>query len=135
MNAELTELSIEEVGLLFDSGQLSPVELTQAYLNRIDQINPRLNAFLTLLEDQALATARQMEGELQHGMRRGPLHGIPYALKDLFETQHVRTTMGSRFFTDYLPEGDAAVVENLTAAGAILLGKLNMHEIALGERV
>ncbi len=132
MDPGLTELSIEEAAALFDAGKLSPVELTQAYLQRIHEFNPQLNAFLTLLEDQALAAAHQAEGELRRGERRGPLHGIPYALKDLYETRQVRTTMGSRFFANNLPEKDAVVVERMSAAGAILLGKLNMHEIALG---
>jgi aspartyl-tRNA(Asn)/glutamyl-tRNA(Gln) amidotransferase subunit A len=128
----VTSLTIAEAARLLARGEISPVELTQAHLARIEQLNPRLNAYLTLTPELALQQARQAEGEMRQGAYKGPLHGIPLALKDLFETQGVRTTAGSSFFAEYVPEADAVVVQKLKSAGAVLLGKLNMHEIALG---
>ena len=124
--------TITQAAELLARGEISPVELVQAYLERIQWLEPQLNCFITLTPELALQQARQAEAELRAGERRGPLHGIPMALKDLFETAGVRTTAGSSFFTQQVPETDAAVVQRLRAAGAVLLGKLNMHEIALG---
>lgn len=129
---ELTSLYLHEAAELLKRREISPVELTQAHLQRIQQLDARLNSFLTVTPEIALQQARQAEDELQHGEYKGALHGIPLGLKDLFETQGVRTTAGSTFFSDYIPEADAAVVQKLKEAGAIILGKLNMHEIALG---
>jgi aspartyl-tRNA(Asn)/glutamyl-tRNA(Gln) amidotransferase subunit A len=129
---ELTDLDLIEVASAISAGEISPVELTQAYLKRIEIINPRLNCFLTVTAETALSAALQAEEEIRRGMYRGLLHGIPIALKDLYETRGIRTTAGSMFFADYVPEEDAFVVEKLQTAGAVLLGKLNMHEIALG---
>jgi aspartyl-tRNA(Asn)/glutamyl-tRNA(Gln) amidotransferase subunit A len=108
------------------------VELTRAHLERIERLNPQINCYLTVSAELALEQARQAEDEIAQGLRRGPLHGIPLALKDLFETAGVRTTAGSSFFSDHIPAQDAFVVEMLKKAGAVLLGKTNMHEIALG---
>jgi aspartyl-tRNA(Asn)/glutamyl-tRNA(Gln) amidotransferase subunit A len=91
-----------------------------------------LNCFITLTPEAALQSARQAEAEMLGGDYRGTLHGIPLALKDLYETRGVRTTAGSKFFVENIPQVDAAAVERLNTAGAVLLGKLNMHEIALG---
>ena len=132
MDDHLTSLTISEASGLLAARQVSPVELTQAHLRRIEQVNPRLNAFITLTPELALQQARQAEGEIRRGETKGALHGIPLALKDLFETQGVRTTAGSSFFAEHVPDTDALVVQKLKAAGAVLLGKLNMHEIALG---
>ena len=132
MDDHLTSLTISEAASLLAARQVSPVELTQAHLRRIEQVNPRLNAFITLTPELALQQARQAEGEIRRGETKGALHGIPLALKDLFETQGVRTTAGSSFFAEHVPDTDALVVQKLKAAGAVLLGKLNMHEIALG---
>ena len=132
MNVELTYLSIAQAAERIARGELSPVELTQAHLDRIARLDEHLNCFITLTPELALERARQAETEIQGGGWRGPLHGIPLALKDLYETAGVRTTAGSKFLADYVPETDATTVQRLKAAGAVLLGKLNLHEIALG---
>jgi len=129
---ELTQLYLHQAAELIRRRELSPVELTRAYLRRIERLNPRLNCFITLTAEMAEASARSAEADLQRGEYRGALHGIPIALKDLFETQGVLTSGGSTFFADYIPQRDAYVVQRLKAAGAVMLGKLNMHEIALG---
>ena len=129
---ELTSLNLHHASDLIKTRQISPVELTQAHLNRISQLDQRLNCFITLTPELALQQARQAEVEILQGNYRGALHGIPLALKDLYETQGIRTTAGSTFFADYIPEADAATVQMLKEAGCVLLGKLNMHEIALG---
>jgi aspartyl-tRNA(Asn)/glutamyl-tRNA(Gln) amidotransferase subunit A len=129
---ELTSLNIHEAAELLKHKEISPVELTQAHLERIQLLDQRLNSFITVTPELALEQARQAETEIQQGSYKGALHGIPLALKDLYETQGIRTTGGSTFFADYFPEADAAVVQRLKEAGAVLLGKLNMHEIALG---
>ena len=110
----------------------SPVELTQACLKRIERLNPQLNAFITVTGEQALADARALEAEQQKGKFRGPLHGVPIALKDNIDTAGVRTTAGSALFADRVPSEDAEVVRRLKAAGAVFLGKLNLHEFAAG---
>jgi aspartyl-tRNA(Asn)/glutamyl-tRNA(Gln) amidotransferase subunit A len=129
---ELTTLSIREAGELLRRKKVSPVELTRASLMRIEQLNPSLNAFITVTSDAALAQARTAEAEIQRGMWRGPLHGIPIALKDLFDTAGVKTTAGSALFKDRVPQEDAEVVRRLKTAGVVLLGKNNMHEFAYG---
>ena len=111
---------------------VSPVELTRACLDRIARLNPTLNAFITITAESALAEARQAESEISRGHWRGALHGIPLALKDLLDTAGVRTTAGSGLYKDRVPAEDAEVVRRLRAAGAVLLGKLNMHEFAYG---
>jgi len=108
------------------------VELTAACLERIAARNPSLNAFLTVTEELARNRARQADEELARGIDRGPLHGIPIALKDVFCTAGIRTTCGSKLFENHIPDCDAAVVEKLNEAGAVLLGKTGMHELALG---
>lgn len=129
---DLTELTLYEAADLIARREITPVELTQAHLTRIEQVEPKLNSFITLTAEAALQSARQAEETLRRGGYHGLLHGIPIALKDLFETQGVRTTAGSKIFADLVPETDGAVVKKLKAAGAVILGKLNMHEIALG---
>lgn len=129
---ELTVLTLSEARALLQNKQISPVELAQAHLDRIAALDGRLNCFITLNAEEALERARQAEEALQSGDPVGPLCGIPLGLKDLFETRGLRTTGGSTFFRDWIPERDAAVVEKLRAAGAVILGKQNMHEIALG---
>jgi aspartyl-tRNA(Asn)/glutamyl-tRNA(Gln) amidotransferase subunit A len=137
MNDELTNLSLEQAAGWIRQGELSPVELTQAHLDRIHRLDPRVNSYITITAEAALEQARQAEAELQRGESAagqplGLLHGIPLALKDLYETKGIRTTAGTTHFSDYIPQEDAAVVTKLKAAGAILLGKTNLHEIALG---
>ena len=129
---EIAYLDLHEAAALIRQKEVSPVQLTQACLARIDALNPVLNAFITVTAESALAQARQAEAEVQRGMWRGPLHGIPIALKDLIDTAGVRTTGASALFKDRLPREDAVVVRRLRESGAVLLGKLNMHEVAFG---
>ncbi len=112
--------------------EISPVELTRDCLPRIEKLNPLLNAFITVLADSALADARRAEQEISRGDYRGPLHGIPIGLKDIFETAGVLTTAASAQYKDRVPGEDAEVVRRLRAAGAIVLGKQNLHEFAYG---
>jgi aspartyl-tRNA(Asn)/glutamyl-tRNA(Gln) amidotransferase subunit A len=128
----LENLTIHKTVNLIQKGEVSPLELVNQYLECIARLNPQLNAYITVTAELVLAQARQLEHSLARGEALGSLAGIPLALKDLIETQGVRTTAGSTFFRDYYPERDAVVVQKLYQAGAILLGKLNMHEIALG---
>lgn len=130
--------SIEEIGKLFRKRKISPVELTKLMLARIERLNPKLNAYLTVTAELALAQAKQAESELFASKRgrvhrdRGPLHGIPISLKDNIYTKGVRTTAGSKILKDFVPEQDAGVVTALKTAGAVLLGKTNLHEFAYG---
>jgi aspartyl-tRNA(Asn)/glutamyl-tRNA(Gln) amidotransferase subunit A len=112
--------------------RVSSVELITAAIERTRRLDPQLRAFITVTAQQALEQAREADRELASGSDRGPLHGIPIALKDLFATRGVLTTAGSLVYKDYRPDFDATVVERLRAAGAISLGKLNMHEMAYG---
>ncbi len=132
-SADLAALSLAGAGSLLQARKVSPVELTNACLARIERLNPLLNAFITITAEQALADARTAESEIARGRRRGPLHGIPLALKDLFDTAGIRTTAASAVFADRVPQEDAEVVRRLKASGAVLLGKLNMHEFAYGD--
>ncbi len=127
-----TTLTIDEVGKQMAARRLSPVELTRAYLARIEKLNPRVNAYITVTAEAALAQASALEAELAAGRRRGPLHGIPIALKDNIDTAGVRTTAASALFADRVPGEDASVVRKLREAGVVFLGKLNMHEFAYG---
>ncbi len=129
---QLTHLTLSEASNLVRTGEITPLELTQACLDRIEQVDPGLNSFITLTADTALADARRAAERIHQGGYLGPLDGIPLALKDLYETRGVRTTAGSQVFSQHIPKEDAAVVQRLKSSGAILLGKLNMHEIALG---
>lgn len=124
--------SILEFAELLRQRKLSPVELTRHYLAQIKRLNPVLNAFITVTAESALAQAREAEAEIMRGEWRGPLHGIPLALKDLIDTAGVRTTAASGLFKDRIPAKDAEVVTRLKAAGAVLLGKQNLHEFAYG---
>lgn len=130
--ADLAQLSLVEAAALLRRKAVSPVELTQTCLARIERLNPTLNAFITVTAEQALAHAREAETEIRRGHWRGALHGIPLALKDLIDTAGIRTTAASAVFKDRIPMEDAEVVRRLKAAGAVLLGKLNMHEFAYG---
>lgn len=112
--------------------KLSSVELTRACLARTEKLQPVLNAYITITGDQALADARKLDEELQRGKWRGPFHGIPIALKDNIDTAGIRTTGASQLFQDRIPTEDAEVVRRLKNAGAVLLGKLNLHEFAYG---
>ena len=127
-----TALDISDAARLVRSGALSPSELVQAYLTRIRRLDDGLNAYVTLTEDRALERARGLEEELARGRWRGPLHGIPIALKDNIDTAGVPTTAASAVFAQRVPDADAEVVRRLEEAGAITLGKLNLHEFAYG---
>ncbi|MEW6717795.1 MAG: amidase [Chloroflexota bacterium] len=129
---EYTELTLAEAARLIARHELSPLELTEAHLKRIEKLNPDLNCYLTVTADLALRQAGEAVEALRRGEHHSPLQGIPVALKDIFETRGVRTTVGSKFFADYLPQANAMVVEKIQSEGVVLLGKLNMHEIALG---
>jgi aspartyl-tRNA(Asn)/glutamyl-tRNA(Gln) amidotransferase subunit A len=125
-------LTVTEASELIASGDLSPVELTESVLSRIDQAEPHLNAFVTVTADSALAAAKLAEEELLAGDYRGPLHGIPLGVKDLYETAGVATTSSSRVRADYVPDTDSTVVDKLTWAGMVMVGKTHTHEFALG---
>jgi aspartyl-tRNA(Asn)/glutamyl-tRNA(Gln) amidotransferase subunit A len=137
-DADLAFASIEEVVRLYRKRKLSPVELTKLMLARIDKLNPKLNAYISVTAELALAQARKAESELfvprgRKGQRdRGPLHGIPISLKDNIYTAGIRTTAGSKILKDFIPQHDATVWAKLREAGAILLGKTNLHEFAYG---
>lgn len=124
--------SIAGASELLRRKEISPVELMRVCLSRIEQLDPKINAFITVLEESALAEARAAEAEIFAGNWRGPLHGIPIGLKDLFDTAGVRTTCASALFADRIPNEDAEVVRRLKNAGAILIGKQNMQEFAWG---
>ena len=130
--ADPTDLSISDASRLIRSGALSPRDLVSAYVERIRRFDGRLNSFITLTEERALGRARELETELAAGRWRGPLHGIPIALKDNIDTAGVLTTAASAVFAERMPDEDAEVVTRLREAGAIILGKLNMHEFAYG---
>jgi aspartyl-tRNA(Asn)/glutamyl-tRNA(Gln) amidotransferase subunit A len=130
---DLTTLTLADASDRLRKKAVSPIDLTQACLRRIERLNPILNAYITVTADAALAQARELEAEAQRGRWRSPLHGIPIALKDLIDTAGVRTTAGSAIFADRIPSEDAEVVRRLRAAGAVILGKLNMHEFAYGD--
>ena len=115
--------------------QISPVELVQTYLDRIERLDARLRAYITVTGAAALDAARRAEETVTRRAALGPLHGVPFAVKDQFATRGVRTTAGSRILADHVPEEDATVVARLTAAGGILLGKLNLTEFALGGTI
>ncbi|MCT4477301.1 amidase family protein [Peribacillus frigoritolerans] len=112
--------------------QISPVEVTGHIIERISQVNPKINAYITVLEDQAIKDAKQAEKEITMGNWRGPLHGIPIGVKDMIYTKNIKTTMGSELFKNFLPDYNATVVEKLKRAGAIIIGKQNTHEFAYG---
>lgn len=129
---ELCYMSAGQLSRLIQSRELSPIEVIDAHLSRIQSTDQVLNSFITLLPEQARAAARRVESEISAGNYRGPLHGIPVGLKDLFNTGGVRTTSGSRIFDNFIPQQDCTVATRFHQAGAILLGKLNMHQFAYG---
>jgi aspartyl-tRNA(Asn)/glutamyl-tRNA(Gln) amidotransferase subunit A len=124
--------TILELGELLRRKSLSPVELVDQHLERIEKLNPTLNAFITVMTDEARAQARQAEQEIREGDWRGPLHGVPIGLKDIIDTAGTRTTAASGLYKDRIPTEDAEVVTRLKKAGAVLIGKQNLHEFAYG---
>jgi len=125
-------VNILEASLLLRRREISAVELVRRSLEEIERGQARLNSFLTVRAEAALERARRLDQELAAGTLRGPLHGIPVAVKDVFSTRGVRTTCGSLLFADHVPDHDAAVVERLEAAGAVIVGKTGLHELAYG---
>ncbi len=129
---DLANLSISRAARALQAREISPLELTDAYLKRIAELNPRLNAYLTVTAERAREDARRASEELANGKSRGPLHGIPIAHKDLYETAGIRTTGGAKIHAAHIPDTDCTVVRKLREAGTVLLGKLNTHEYAYG---
>ena len=121
-----------EIGDALHRGEISPVELTEACLARIEKLNPVVNAFITVTGDRARIKAREAEQEIRSGHWRGPLHGVPYGLKDLIDTAGIPTTAASSFYKYRVTMESAVVVEKLEATGSLLLGKQNLHEFAYG---
>ena len=129
----MIELSVGELGTLLRTRKVSPVEVVEACLGQIEKLNSQVQAFLTVTGERALAAARTAEEEIRRGRYKGPLHGIPYAPKDLLATKGIRTTNGSRVTAEWVPEYESTVTARLQAAGAILVGKLNLLEFAMGS--
>src|SRR5215471_8169347 len=125
---DLSSLTLSEASKRIRSKQVTSVELTQALLDRIKVYNPKVNAYITVTHDQALAKAAEMDAETKSGKWRGQLHGIPLALKDNIDTAAIRTTAASEVFDDRVPAEDADVVRRLKEAGVVVIGKTNMHE-------
>ena len=125
-------MTIEQAAASLRARSVSSVELVEESLRSIHQQQPVLNAFITITAEFALDQARRADEELARGFDRGPLHGIPYSLKDVFATKGIRTTCGSKIFAEYVPDHDSAVYEKLSEAGAVLVGKNGMHELAYG---
>ena len=123
--------SVAELSSLIESKQVSPVEVTEAYLARIDDLDFKFNAYLTVCRQQAQDQAREAEASIARGEYLGPMHGIPVAVKDQLWTKGIRSTGGSRILSDFVPEEDATAVANLKKAGAVLLGKTNLSEFAI----
>lgn len=132
MSEDLLLHPLSELAGLLRRKEVSPVEVVHLTLSRIAQLDPQLNSYITVLADSAREEARRAEKEIAAGQYRGPLHGIPVSIKDLFATRGVRTTCGSKVLADWVPEYDATAVARLRAAGAVLVGKTNMHEFAYG---
>ena len=132
--SDLVFKSARELAALIQSKEVSPVDVTTAFLDRAEALNPRINAFITITRDVALARAREAEREIASGRYRGPLHGIPWGAKDLLDTQDIRTTWGIRHHEGRVPQADASVVRKLREAGAVLVAKLSMGELASGAR-
>ena len=129
--SELAFLSASDLSRLIQSKEVSPVEATEAYLDRIASLDHRFNSYLTVMREQALADAQQAEEDIASGQHKGPMHGVPVAVKDQFWSKGVRSTGGSRILADFVPDEDATVIANLRKAGAVVLGKTNMTEFAI----
>ena len=132
MTDALHHLTIAEASSLIERQELSPVALTEAFLGRIESVDPKLNAFVTVTGERALDDARTAEQEIAAGGYRGPLHGIPIALKDIYGTAGIRTTSQSHLHVDRTPDRDSRTAALLRAAGTVMLGKLTTHEFAFG---
>jgi len=124
--SELPFLSAGDLSRLIQSKEVSPVEATEAYLDRIASLDHRFNSYLTVMREQALADAQQAEEDIASGQHKGPMHGVPVAVKDQFWSKGVRSTGGSRILADFVPGEDATVIANLRKAGAVVLGKYRL---------
>ena len=129
--SELPLHSASALAGLIESKEASPVEVVEAYLQRIDELDFKFNSYITVLRERAMEEARQAEREIVAGNYRGPMHGIPVGVKDQIWTKGIRTTGGARITADFVPDDDATVIANLKHAGAILLGKTNLTEFAV----
>ena len=134
-NTELHYKPITEQAAMLRGGDVSPVELTSAYLDRIEELNGELGAYITVMGEQAMSQAQQAESEMQAGEDKGALHGIPVAIKDIIYTEGTLTSGGSKVLADFIPDEDSTIVRRLDAAGAVLLGKLNLSEFAIGGTI
>ena len=132
IKTEIPLLSLAELSELIRQKEVSPVEATEAYLDRIDSLNFKFNSYLTVCRNEALEAARDAEQAIARGHYLGPMHGIPVAVKDQLWSKGIRTTVGSRFMADFIPDEDATALANLKKAGAVLLGKTNLTEFAIG---
>ncbi len=135
MANDLVHKPAHELAALLKTKQISSVELTTAYLERITALNPKVNAFITVTDDVALARAREADRQIAAGKYLGPLHGIPYTPKDILATKGIRTTNGSRLTADWVPDYESTVTTRLNRAGAVMVGKLNLLEFAMGSGV
>jgi aspartyl-tRNA(Asn)/glutamyl-tRNA(Gln) amidotransferase subunit A len=131
--ADIPFLSATQLASLIEARQVSPEEALHAYLDRIEQVGPKVNAYITVCADEAVQQARQAGQEIQQGRYRGPLHGIPVAVKDQVHTTGILTTDASKIRADFIPTEDATVVAKLKEAGAVIIGKTNMSEFAIGD--
>lgn len=125
-------IGVAELSRLYESGAVSPVEVVEHTLRRIDRLDPQVNSYVTVTAEHALAQAKRAEEEIHAGRKRGPLHGVPYAAKDLLDTRGIRTTMGSKLMVDNVPDRDAAIIRRLSDAGAVMVGKAGLHEWVYG---
>ena len=132
---EITRLSIPDLAALMRRGELSPVEVARAYLERAERLNPNLGAYITIMADEAMADARRAESEIAAGTHRGALHGVPVAVKDIIYTKGTLTSAGSRALANHYPDCDSTIIERFRDAGAVLLGKLNLSEFAMGGTI
>ena len=129
---DLLALDVAALSAKLRTREISPVELTEAYLDRIGALDGKLRTYITVTAEVARAAAKTAEAEISAGQWRGPFHGVPVAIKDLLYTRGIRTTGGSKILADFVPDHDSTVWKRLAAAGAVLLGKLNLHEFAYG---
>lgn len=129
---EFLKWNLQTLSIAIRNKEVSPLEVTRHILKRIEAVNPKLNAFITVLYEEALESASKAEKEIVTGEWRGPLHGVPIGLKDIIYTKNSRTTMGSEIYKDFVPDYNAGVVEKLKQAGAVIIGKLNTHQFAYG---
>ena len=132
---EIIYLSATELGRRIRRREITSVEATEAYLRQIERVEPTLNAYITVLADQAIESARQADSEIAAGTERGPLHGVPVGVKDQIHTAGILTTSASKLRADFVPDEDATVVRNLKSAGAVIIGKTNMTELAFGDPI